>query len=243
VQVWDIPAKRLVATTTGIVHSGGVTGLSLSADGEVLATGDEAGRLRLWNAADGKERKVRVANSHVSALAFDLEANFLIAANRDGTVQIWDWPREKVRASLEHSRSFLTMPLAVAPGGKSFAVVTKDPAQDPGQAKAGSVIRLYELPDGKPLPATVKDPARVMILLFARDGQMLCTGNEDATARCWDISNGKEITAFKADKGRVLSLVVSPDGRTLVAGTGVWDEAKGQYVDGKLYWWELPGAK
>lgn len=54
VRVWDLKARRVVCT---LPHEFGAVGLAFSPDGKVLATGDETGNIRLWDALSGVQRK------------------------------------------------------------------------------------------------------------------------------------------------------------------------------------------
>jgi WD40 repeat protein/serine/threonine protein kinase len=77
-------------------HDDRVTGVSVSADGRRLLSGDRGGRLRLWDANTGRELPrfdAAPAPSGVNAVAISPDGAEAVSAHRDGTVRVWRLPR------------------------------------------------------------------------------------------------------------------------------------------------------
>jgi WD40 repeat protein len=73
-----------------------VTGVAFSPDGNLLATADADGTIRLWNLATGQAigAPLRTFNrpsaGGVNGVAFSPDGNLLATADADGTVRLWN---------------------------------------------------------------------------------------------------------------------------------------------------------
>jgi WD40 repeat protein len=71
---------QLIARLKG--HAGKVRSVVFHPDGTVLASGGQDGKIRLWQAVDGKSRGVLAdAGQQVSALAFSPDGRLIVAGN------------------------------------------------------------------------------------------------------------------------------------------------------------------
>jgi WD40 repeat protein len=88
VEAWDLQGGPAVLTLEG--HSAVVTALAYSADGSRLATGDNDGGVRVWDARSGQPAFARQRPGAVTALAFSADGTRLAAGDKDGAVTVWD---------------------------------------------------------------------------------------------------------------------------------------------------------
>src|SRR5919201_1237817 len=79
-----------------------VDALAFNPAGTLLATGDDAGVIRLWERASRRPaRELRGHDSGVSALAFSAEGKLLASAGEDKVIRLWDVARGEPAGTLE----------------------------------------------------------------------------------------------------------------------------------------------
>lgn len=76
-----------VAPRTGVSHAGGIVAVAMSASGRILVTGDDTGRVILWDVDLRESRGAVDLGSPVSALALDSSARHIYAATHGGVLQ------------------------------------------------------------------------------------------------------------------------------------------------------------
>ncbi len=90
--VWDLERRARVVELE--MELGGTTALQYTPDGGALVTGGGAG-LRVWDAATGRPLLARAGHEvAIWALAVRPDGAQVATASDDGTLQLWDLPRE-----------------------------------------------------------------------------------------------------------------------------------------------------
>src|SRR5207253_7052088 len=85
------PVPEFVLDRTLKAHSGWVTGVAFSADGQRLASGSSDQTVKLWDVPTGQETStVATKIKEVQALAFSRDGHWLAAENSINTVTLWD---------------------------------------------------------------------------------------------------------------------------------------------------------
>lgn len=94
-------------------------------------------------------------------------------------------------------------------------------------------IRLWQLPDGRPLRTLQGHTDWVMSVKMSSDGTRLVSGSEDLTIRVWDINSGQCLQIMEGHENWVRCIALHPEGN-LVASAGedgatkIWDVATGK---------------
>jgi RNA polymerase sigma factor (sigma-70 family) len=84
VRVYDADGKELASC---VGHKGAVTALAFLSDGKALVSAGRDGKIRVWDAATGKEKKaVEAGQGKVLAMALSADGKTLATAGADGTV-------------------------------------------------------------------------------------------------------------------------------------------------------------
>lgn len=88
VRVWSVQTGNVVRTLQG--HSGQVNAISISPDGQILATGSEDGTIRLMNLQTRELIRVLRNNAgEVLSLDFSADGRTLASSTREGKIVIW----------------------------------------------------------------------------------------------------------------------------------------------------------
>ena len=101
IRVWDLatgqPIRELPKSTAP------VTSLALAANGGLLGAGDETGRIRVMNFADGADRGSLAGHEGpVRDIAILADNARMITAGQDGTVRLWQVDRKSTRLNSSH---------------------------------------------------------------------------------------------------------------------------------------------
>jgi WD40 repeat protein len=212
--------REPTATLTG--HTGRVTSVAVSPDGQTLASGSSDQTVKLWDVATGKERAtLRGHTKEVYALAFAPDGRTLASGGADGAVKLWDWAQAREQRSFR-GHDGVVWSVAFAADGRTLATGGQD-----GAVKLWDCEALKER-------ATLKGHTKsVWGLAFTPDGQRLASASPEEVVRLWDVATGTQRAALHRDGNRVTSLGPAPDGRMLATGGGdgtvtLWEVATGQ---------------
>ncbi len=228
-------------------HRARVGAVAFSPDGRSLASGDDSGRITIWNVADRSE--VFSLHGHtgpVTGLAFSPDGARLASAGADGSVRLWDAHRgEEWRVLRGRGAPFRAV--AWSPTGAVLAGAAADGPVPVWGARSGSVLAWLPAPPGGAfalafpgqgswLAAALADhtvalwdhaAARqvgelptgpVRALAALPAGDLLASGGDDGRACVWSVAPGRPLWSHAAHAGAVTGLAFLPDGALLSAG-------------------------
>ncbi|MFI5528185.1 hypothetical protein ACIA8O_06445 [Kitasatospora sp. NPDC051853] len=192
--------------------------------GAALAVGDERGRIRLFDPADGTALATweptgpatgpRPLNTLAAAALAD-GSQVLAAGYGDGTVRLWDGGVERLQ-------------LAEDGGSVSSVAVTE------GLLVCGTVtgaVRCHRLSDGAPL--SVPTPHTGPVTCLAIGETTLVSGGADGVVRVRGALDGAPLLRLAAHQQGVTALAIGRQPRPLLATAGgdrtvrIWDAATG----------------
>jgi WD40 repeat protein len=187
--LWDLASGKEAHTLKG--HGGEIEGVAFSPDSKRLAstssvmetkdkkTFTEAGELKIWEAASGKElTTLKGATRALSSVAYDRDGRYLAAGSYDGTIHLWDTTTGKEGPTLKAGEGVLT--IAYSPDGQHLA----GGGWDRG-------VKVWEGNSGKE-QATFKGHSNsVSSVAFNPSGGHLASASLDQTVRIWGLSKAK----------------------------------------------------
>jgi WD40 repeat protein len=221
VKLWRRPR---IARSVEIPHEGALQAVAISPKGNLAATGDEAGRIRLFEIATGKVRHTLAADSGaITGLAFAPDQSSLYSASPDKSVRVWD----------VSTGAAIGKPAATPSSVRGLVIVNEGQwlitGEEDGQARVWETKALREdTAEVKPL-REIKAHGSAVNVLIPMPGQTMefLSGGEDGLVRRWNAETGKSLSEIRYE-GPVLAIAVRPDGRRRAAagarGLMLWDE-------------------
>jgi WD40 repeat protein len=200
-------------------HQDAVTAVAFSPDGRFLASGDNRGKIFLWDAATGAF--VRILQGHtrtINTITFSPDSVLVASGSWDNTIRIWDTATGELMRALQGRKESVT-DLAFSPDGKLLASGSLDTAVD-----------LWDPATGVIEGTLTGHTDAVLSVAFSPDGQMLASGSKDKTIRLWSVPSRSFIRSLTGHTAAVRAVAFSPDGSLLVSGAGGEDYAARLWV-------------
>lgn len=210
IRLWTLEPTGMIVLDNKLRE---VRDIAWSPSGQWLASGDDQGVVKLWDASNNFSQK------EVTALPFkitdlDWSPNEELAfMNRNGVVGVWrdDYMITlKAHTEFDASRSGNIFMVAWNPTGNMLATSGQD-----------GWVKLWAW-DGQSLREVAGEDSelRVASLDWSADGTLLATGTRNGTIRVWDVSNGLQlVTEFPSHQNIVWSVAWHPSQRLLASGS------------------------
>ncbi|MGZ4393211.1 MAG: hypothetical protein ACXVRK_14010 [Gaiellaceae bacterium] len=172
-------------------------------------------------------RTIATRGGDVQAVALTPNAERVLAACRDGSIEVWDIERGELERTLYGHEVFATC-VSVAPDGHvavSGARVRR--GEDPME------LRVWDLDQGRPI-RTFDGPDHDFGAIAVLPGGGRAVGSSyDGTVRVWDLATGTEVHRLTGHAWYVRDISVSADGRLAASGADdgtirIWDLERGE---------------
>jgi WD40 repeat protein len=136
---------------------------------------------------------------------FSADRKTLVTFDLYDNVHVWDTATGQRRLLLSDVMDRQAGALALAPNGRTLAVVCH------------GGIRVWDLATGKEIrPGIRRQPARVSALHFSPDSKVLFSAACDGQLRAWDPASGKMLHEHRVSPWHALDADCSADGKVLV---------------------------
>jgi RNA polymerase sigma factor (sigma-70 family) len=208
----DNTTVRLVAVATAkdlariAGHADVVRCLAFSPDGKRLATGDEAGVVKVWDPAGRELHTLKGHTEPVRCLAFSPDGKTLASGSRDLLALTWDVRTGRRKAALAGHTNDVSA-VAFSPDGRVLATGSFD-----------QTVRLWDTASGKERATLRGHKKGIFCLAFGPRGRLLASASEDGTVRLWDTTARRELASLTRHAGPVWCVAFAPDGQTLATG-------------------------
>jgi WD40 repeat protein len=210
-------------------HSGTVTQVTFSPNGQLVASAGSDGWVKIWNAATGELVRDLPANPQPGSprprrtltLRFSTDGVFLAAAGQDRRARVWEVSSGNLQSDISHS------------GGSIFAVDIARHSSDYHLLSAGygSELRVSRVGsnDSRPLG---NHEGSVNSALFTPDARRIVAGGADGRAVVWDVTGSDAVPIQSLEHGAEVTAVrLSADANVLSTAS----------MDGAVRIWDFAG--
>ena len=210
-------------------HSGWVTTMAFSPDGQHLASGSWDQTVKLWQVSTGKQLgTIGRKNKEIQALAFSHDGRWLATENSSNTVTLRDATNGQELRELASDKplgplgSNWVYSIAFSPDGQWLATGLDD-----------KTVRLWDVKTGRRAHDFTTSRRRVTYTAFSPDGRLFASGDDDKTITIWNIAGGEELKKLTGHRKPIYAVVFSPTGRLLASASGdktvrLWDVDSGR---------------
>ena len=180
IRIWDVdtaqPLQTIIGNVTQLEPRQGVRAISLSPDGQTIASTDEK-VIRLWDVHTGKLKDSLVGHTNeVAAVAFSPRGTLLASGGDDATLCLWDMEAGKLLNTFEEPTEGSVLSVAFSPDGRILA------------SGCYEVIRLRDTFTERNTVTLTGHTTWVRALAFSPDGRILASIDESGVVMLWDMT-------------------------------------------------------
>ncbi len=227
--IWIYDAQTYKIRSFLTAYAGYVTAIEYSPDGQILASGNSDGTIRLWNPKTGRNFAVlRGHKGDVNEIAFLPNGEMLVSnSSQDKKIHFWnlkiDPTKEHGAIAPEKSYPGSAYSMALSPDGETVAIGKDHPRIILWNWKLGFTKAVLKGHTWVRSDTQYADPGVIYSLAFSPDGETLASSSSDITIRLWDTKTAKHKVTLKRNGRYAPNLMFSPDGKTLAnTATGYW---------------------
>jgi len=210
IYVWDVSSHNLIATISQPGEI--VVSVAFSHDGEIIATGDNAGKASLWDvptrariatfSGPGGQNPFRVA---FSSVGFSPDGKILATSDENGNTYLWDVSSGAMIATLADPLGDPVDSVAFSPDGKIVAT------GDSGRAY------LWDVSSHSMIASLAAPPSYSFTsVAFSPDGEIIAASTTNGATYLWDVSSRTKLATITNPGRHTGDLIAfSPDGDTI----------------------------
>jgi WD40 repeat protein len=228
IYIWDLSQQRYVQILKGtkavavVPRRAPIRCLAFSSDDSLLAAGDGAGNIQVWNLNSGGLLYQIHAHDSVQGLTFSPDSKLLVSWGlEDHTIGLWN--------------ALSGQPCCLQPGHQApitaLALLADDRLLSASRSSVvllwslkGEVERQWSLEkiekelSGGQLTSPIRE---VLSLVLVQRGNKVVTAANNGLVVIWDLYTGKKVFSFLSLLGPVRCLEATPGEKGLIIGTGL----------------------
>lgn len=213
-----------------IGHTKDVWCISLSPDGNYLASCSEDTTARIWDAKTGLPANPSLISdkpSEINAIAWSPNSNHLVCGCDNKSINIWDTVTGRLTVPSRTNHDLRVWSVAISPDGRRVVTGSDD-----------WTLRVWDMESGVPTTGPLQSHSDgVLSVAISPKGDRIVSGSRDKTIRIWDIETGKQVlpSPITGHTRDVYNVKYSSDGNRIISCAGdrtirVWNTESGSLV-------------
>lgn len=203
IHLWDPQQQTWSTWSMHLPES--ITALALNTQGTLLAAGDIAGTVALWDLPNRifRWQKVQTHAAQVMTIAFAADNHQVFSGSRDRTIQSWDLKGNPLSSYAGHLRRVHTACLS----------------QDGKVLYSGSydgTVKRWQRTSGDCLATWQRDDAFIYQIALDEQGTAIAIVSDTQTIEIWEIETDRCRAKLTFHRDPIWHVSTSPDGRALV---------------------------
>jgi WD40 repeat protein len=217
-KLWDLAKKQLVAQYSP-AHPVTVTKITFSRRGKLVASGDAAGNVRVWDFTTGKPLPSPAGSvgGAVTGLAFDLLGDRLATAANERCVRVWHVDTGRQLARMELATSTPTA-IRFTPDGNALMATTSTGGLIAWDAKSYGVRGLLRA-EGSPA-GQEGHAGTIAAAVVTSSGTRVISGGSDKTVRVWDLGTRRLLATPFTFNQPIACMALASARKVMAVGTG-----------------------
>ncbi|MBW4643800.1 MAG: AAA-like domain-containing protein [Goleter apudmare HA4340-LM2] len=209
-------------------HTNRVRTVSISPNGQLIASGDEDNLVKLWHIKGNLITTFKGHSDNIWNVKFSPDGKILASSSDDGTIKLWDI--EKLRRKqtiLAHNNTWVRS-VNFSPDGKLLA-----------SSDSTGKVKLWQMENGTvkndtPLKTISAHPNRwVTYVKFSPDSKILASASNDKTIKLWKVEDTSLLKTLKGHQHDVRMVDFSSDGKFMASSS----------EDGKVKLWNIENSR
>ncbi|KAG2128625.1 WD40-repeat-containing domain protein [Suillus bovinus] len=208
-RLWDLKTGAVLKKMKG--HSGGVWALTVSRDGQIIASGDGNGELTAWHGETGESfiQPIKAHSKQITSVDFSPDGTVLATGSHDDTVKFWCTQTWQMQGEPIECGAWVHC-IRYSPSGELLAIATYGDIQ-------------IHNSDTRECVASFKAHMHTALLVWTPDGtRLLSAGSRyDPTIREWDTSTWQQVGhPWKGHADRINAIAINPAGTLVASASG-----------------------
>ncbi|KAL3466580.1 hypothetical protein BJX64DRAFT_231720 [Aspergillus heterothallicus] len=192
-------------------HTDAVLDISVSPDGQKLASASQDGTVKLWHSVTGQLQQTLSEHTVESTtVSFSHDGQQLTSGEGDGAVKLWDTSTGELLRTFEGHTDWVHV-VKFSPDSQKLASGSSD-----------GTLRIWDLTVSKPLQTCEGHSGSIYFVEFSPNGQQIVSGSETRMIKLWDAATGELVQILEHHSGYsglYNSVAFSPDEQQLASGS------------------------